>query len=1233
MLAAARAALRISTFLVPMSACLASAAALAASLSWTGGVDSNWNNAGNWSAASVPGSADSVTIDGGAVAPEIIAGSSASAGDLTVGLDGDGALTVLGSLQTSSASIGSHAGAGGVFDLTGAAADWQNSGTLLVGDQGTATLTISAGGQYEGGGPVYIGSAAGSSGSIVVNGQSSFTLSGSQPLFVGYNGQGSFDLADGATASTGDATLGYAAGSSGDASVSGAGTSWLIDGDLIVGGDGTGTIVISTGATVSNDNATIGLGSGNGASSATVSGLGSQWTTSGLLTVGSSGDGALSIYSGATVSSGSAIVGRFASGSVTVGGVGSLWDTGALLVGGDHADADSSGADGRLDISTGGAVTSSSAVIADGKNSAGAVTVDGTGSHWDINADLTVGNEGSGSVTVSGSASASAATATLGKEASSSGTLVVVGNGSHFDMSGELQDGAAGSGSLQVLAGATLSTGDASLGTGAGGNGQALVSGGGSHWSIDGELDVGSASGGTGSLAVSSEGALTSQSASIGTSSGSSGSATVTGDGSTWSNQGDMIIGDAGSGTLDVIQGGTVHTASATIGDAAGSSGAVTVTGNGSTLSVDNGLTVGNAGDASLTLSGGSTLSAPSVTIAAQAGSTASVNIGSALGQTATGAATLDVDAIHFGSGNGSLVFNFGGTPQTVNAAIDGNGSLYVASGDVTLTGNSSAFSGVTSVSGGSLIVDGTLGGSINLSGYGLLGGTGTVGSTVVGAGATLSPGDNGIGTLTIDGDLTTQSGSTVLIESNDTAADRIDVTGTASLNGGTLSLAGSGLKAFTSYTILSAAGGVSGSFDTIKSNYAFVTPVLDYSSGTIDLTLQRNDTSFATAGTNANQRAAAGGIESLGASNSLYDAVSVLSMDEASGALKQLAGEIHTSLAGVAFDNGRFIRDAAIDRLRGMQGGIAVSTKQARVSGDAGLAYTNGDRHETTASEKAIDGILSDPANGLAAFWSAPYGGWTSSDGGSSSTGGVLFGFDTTLYDSDWRVGALAGYGRSRFSQSGVSAHADTDNYNIGVYAGREWGPLALRLGGTYSLQSVSTLRDIDFSGYADSLRADYHAYTAQAFGELAYEISMGDTRLEPFANVTFTDVRTSSFSERGGAAALSGSADQSAITFATFGARAERDIALADMPAKLYGSLGWRHAFGDLDITSRMAFAGGDIFTESGTVVDRDALVVDAGFDIALSQQISLALDYNGSFGAENRAHLFRLLLQARY
>lgn len=1231
MLAAARATLRISTFLVPISACFTPAVAMAASLTWTGAVDDNWNNAGNWSSASVPDSLSSVIVDDGNLPAEILAGNSASANDLTVGLDGDGAVTALGGLTTSSAVLGSHSGATGLFDMTGSSAVWQNQGSLIVGDQGTGTLTITAGGQYQGEGQVYIGNAAGGVGSIVVNGQSTFTLSGGQPLFIGYGGQGSFDVTSGATATTGDATLGYGAGSIGSATVSGAATSWLVDGDLLVGGSGRGSMEISTGAIVSSDNGTIGLGSG-GTGSLTVSGLGSQWTTSGLMTVGSRGAGALSIFSGGTVSSASAIVGRFADGSVTVGGVGSLWNTGELLIGGDHADADSAGANGKLDISTGGQVTSSSAVIADGKNSIGAVTVDGAGSHWDINADLGVGNEGSGSLTVSGEGGVSASTATLGKESSSSGSVVVVGGSSHFDISGDVENGVAGSGSLKVLSGASASTGNASFGTGAGGNGQALVSGAGSHWDINGDLDLGSANGGEGSLAVSSAGSVNSQGANIGAAAGASGSVTVTGSGSAWNNQGNIDVANAGNGTLDVIQGGKVSTASATIADAAGSSGAVTVTGDGSTLSVANTLTVGKAGDASLTLSGGGAVSANELTIAAQTGSTAAVNIGSALGQTATGAATLDVNAIHFGNGNGSLVFNFAGAPQSLDAKIDGNGSLYVTSGNVTLTGNSGAFSGLTSITGGSLLVDGTLGGTIEASGYGTLGGTGTIGSTLLGAGATLSPGSNGIGTLTVDGNLTAQAGSTILIEGNASTADRINVTGTASLNSGTLSLVGADLKAFTNYTILSANGGISGGFDSIRSNYAFVTPVLDYSGGTIDLTLERNGISFASGGRTANERSTAQGVESLGMSNMLYGAVAVLSAEEAPGALKQLAGEIHTSLASTAFDNGRFLRDAAIDRLRDVQGGVANASAQAGTVGETASAYTSSE-HGKTGSQRAIDDILADPASGLVTFWSAPYGGWTSSDNGSGNTGGVLFGLDAMLDASAWRVGALAGYGRSRFSQSGVSAHADTDNYNFGLYAGRQWGDLALRLGSTYTLQSVSTLRNIDFSGYSDALRSDYHAQTTQAFGELAYAVALGDTRLEPFANVTFTDVWTNGFSERGGAAALSGSADQSAVTFATFGARAERRISLGDMPGRFYGTLGWRHAFGDLDMTSQLAFAGGDIFTESGTVVDRDSLVVDAGFDLALSQQVSLALNYSGSFGAENRAHLFRLLLQARY
>jgi len=87
--------------------------------------------------------------------------------------------------------------------------------------------------------------------------------------------------------------------------------------------------------------------------------------------------------------------------------------------------------------------------------------------------------------------------------------------------------------------------------------------------------------------------------------------------------------------------------------------------------------------------------------------------------------------------------------------------------GTTTLTGDSSGFSGTTTVANGSLIVgiggSGALGGTINVLDGATLGGSGTVGSSgttvEVADGGILAPG-NGIGTLSIAGDLKLNAGS-----------------------------------------------------------------------------------------------------------------------------------------------------------------------------------------------------------------------------------------------------------------------------------------------------------------------------------------------------------------------------------------------------------------------------------------------------------------------------------------
>ena len=134
----------------------------------------------------------------------------------------------------------------------------------------------------------------------------------------------------------------------------------------------------------------------------------------------------------------------------------------------------------------------------------------------------------------------------------------------------------------------------------------------------------------------------------------------------------------------------------------------------------------------------------------------------------------------------------------------------------------------VNLLSGGTLSANGTLNSSVNVGSRGnALMGTGTVGTTTVANGGTLAPG-NSIGTLNVAGNISFAAGSTYRVEVDATgASDRLAATGTATLNGGTVAVlaAPGAYQPSTSYTILTAAGGITGAFARVTSNLAFLAP------------------------------------------------------------------------------------------------------------------------------------------------------------------------------------------------------------------------------------------------------------------------------------------------------------------------------------------------------------------------------------------------------------------------
>ncbi len=154
------------------------------------------------------------------------------------------------------------------------------------------------------------------------------------------------------------------------------------------------------------------------------------------------------------------------------------------------------------------------------------------------------------------------------------------------------------------------------------------------------------------------------------------------------------------------------------------------------------------------------------------------------------GARTLSVNQTSDGTYAGTFTE---GSSRPISLTKNGSATLILA-GAATYTGATTVSNGTlqvngSTVAGGSLMANGTIGGAVTLNAGGRLGGSGIVSGTVtVQSGGTLAAGTNGLGTLTINNTVTLQSGSTNLMRINKSgvllSADQIAGTGSLALNG-----------------------------------------------------------------------------------------------------------------------------------------------------------------------------------------------------------------------------------------------------------------------------------------------------------------------------------------------------------------------------------------------------------------------------------------------------------------
>ncbi|WP_426506812.1 autotransporter outer membrane beta-barrel domain-containing protein [Serratia proteamaculans] len=530
---------------------------------------------------------------------------------------------------------------------------------------------------------------------------------------------------------------------------------------------------------------------------------------------------------------------------------------------------------------------------------------------------------------------------------------------------------------------------------------------------------------------------------------------------------------------------------------------------------------------------------------------------------------------------------------------ISGHGGLTKQGiGTLVLTGNNS-YAGPTLINQGLLAINGSVTSDVTVQNSGVLGGSGTVGSLTARSGATVAPG-NSIGTLNVTRNVSFEPGSRYAVEvAPNGQSDRIQSSGSATIGGGEVAvslenstnlLSQSEVRSLLGqqYNILTAQQGISGRFDSVAPNYLFLGTGLTYQPNQVTLNVGRNDTSFASVAQTQNERAVAAAADALAVGNPVYESIlNAGSAGEARQAFRQLSGQIHADIASAQVNDSRYLRDALNGRLRQAEG--LATSPDIKADDDGGA-------------------------------WAQLLGAWDHASGDANATGyqastyGVLLGLDSALAD-DWRLGVATGYTRTALD-GGYGSNADSDNYHLAVYGGKQFGELALRAGGGYTWHRFDTSRSVNYGMQSDRETAKYSARTEQVFAEAGYSVKADWVNLEPFANLAYINFQNNGIAEDGGAAALHGDKQHTDATVSTLGLRADTEWqASKTTSVALRSELGWQHQYGDLDRGTGLRFNGGTSpFVVNSVSASRDGAVLKASAEVAVNKNATLSLGYGG-------------------
>lgn len=1000
--------------------------------------------------------------------------------------------------------------------------------------------------------------------------------------------------------------------------------------DLVIGDSAaSGTLTIAPGGSIDMESGFIGADPAVGGNVVQVSGSG-LWSNSSDLHVGAAGaSNSLVVSSGGSVfSGGTGYVGEDTSargGSIKVTGAGSsLINQGDFYLG-------QNGSGNLLVITNGGTVTvggegflSSSAA-----SSSNRLTITGSGSSLKIASDFYFGlSGGENRLTISDGASLTAASSFLSLNPGAQGnSALVTGAGTMWSNSGALLVGGGDTASLTVADGASVSATEVGLGGGGGGSGALMIGTGGAPGFINSPSVVFGSAGGT--LAFNHIATNYSFAPAI----SGAGTLSVSGSGRTILNGNNSAF----SGSVD-LQSGILGLGSS---NALGSS-SITFRGN-ATLQADApGLTYTNPTTVLAGATAGFDANGQRFTVATDISGAGGVLLSDSTGtgtlvitgsNSYTGGTTIGSGYLVLENSNalGTGPVSIGGTSngaglivdnQTLSLpylTLDNNGLLTItSSGILNSAGN-------VTINGGRLIDNGLLiAPLVSINPGGLLGGSGIVRANVINNGI-VSPG-NSPGTLTIQGNYTQGGSGALLIEIGSAALfDRLVVTGTAALSGNLAvsSYGGYPLSYGERYKFLSAAGGITGAFDSITAPEGFRGRVLTGDNNTSG-TLLIAPSSYALVAVTQNQRNVAQALDSFipattGDKLNVSMALDNLSASQYPQAFESIEPTLYQSLGTIAFNLANAQNMELSQRLWGQRvagsgfsmNGFADNTPIWEGQGDGkGSKDTILSREPDNRWGLFVDGngvfAQANSANMLPTY-NAQSGGVTT---------GVSFRVNPTV-----SVGAYTGYEGTYAKFNGGSSLIDNSvRFGIfGTYGQKDGRGLYVNavLGGGYNAYQIS--RTIQFPGINRTASSSPGAGELDTMLGGGYDVRKGNWTVGPMASLQYTYLGVTSLNETGAQSLnySSGGWNTSSMlssvgAHAAYTWQANNNILIVPQI-----NLSWQHEFMQNPYAINGSLGGSPTFSNWSASPIRDFLYTGIGFTMEFAKKWNTALFYNASAG----------------